>query len=124
MSSTETHFGKLRKVEVKNYTLEQWCEHKCKENGNIELKSYFDSWQEQMIDEYYEKYFIVNGEVWEAIEHIESEDGEFIDIMIPNEDGTITFVQQFYNGGTCLSECIEDGIKKITNNFKFKNKLL
>jgi hypothetical protein len=33
--------------------------------------------------------------------------------MLPNEDGTITFIQQFYNGGTCLSEVIEEGIRKI-----------
>ncbi len=115
MSQTETHFGKLHKVEIENQTLEQWCESKCKEIGEEELASYFDSWQEQMSNcrEYYEKYFFVDGEVWEAVEHIESEDGVDIDVMIPNKDGTITFVQQFYNGGTCLSECIEDGIKRI-----------
>jgi hypothetical protein len=115
MSQTETHFGKLRKVEIENQTLEQWCEIKCKEVGIEKIESYHDSWNEQMRDcrEYYNKYFFVDGEVWEAVEHIESEDGENIDVMIPNTDGTITFVQQFYNGGTCLSECIEDGINRI-----------
>ena len=36
-----------------------------------------------------------------------------IDVMIENPDGTITFVYQFYNGGTCLSECIEHGLARL-----------
>ena len=55
---------------------------------------------------------LVGDEVWEAVEHIENADSD-IDVMLPNEDGTITFVQQFYNGGTCLSEVIEEGIQKL-----------
>jgi hypothetical protein len=122
MSQTETHFGKLRKVEILNQTLEQWCEIKCKEVGNTKIESYYNSWQEQARDclESNNKYFFVDDEVWEVIEHIESQSGDDIDIMMPNADGTITFVQQFYNGGTCLSECIEDGIKRIKD--KQKNK--
>ena len=30
-----------------------------------------------------------------------------------NDDGSISFVAEFYNGGTCLSEIIEEGIKSI-----------
>jgi hypothetical protein len=33
--------------------------------------------------------------------------------MIPNEDGTITFFMEFYNGGTCLSEMIEEGLERL-----------
>jgi hypothetical protein len=36
--------------------------------------------------------------------------------MQKNEDGTITFVMQFYNGGTCLSECIEEELEKINKS--------
>ena len=36
MSQTETHFGKLRRVVFpEGQTLEQWCEAKCKELGQI-----------------------------------------------------------------------------------------
>lgn len=113
MSQTETHFGKLRKVET-TLTLEEWSKEKCNKENITELASYNDNWVEELRDNFNNKYFIIDDEIWEAIEHIESEDGDDIDIMIPNSDGTITFVQQFYNGGTCLSECIEDGIKKLT----------
>jgi len=115
MSYTETHFGKLRKVELGDQTIEQWSKSKCNEIGETELASYYESWQEKLTDcsEFYKKIFIVDDQVWEVIEHIESGDGDDINIMIPNEDGTITFVQQFYNGGTYLGECIEDGIKNL-----------
>jgi hypothetical protein len=114
MSQTETHFGKLRKVELGDETIEQWCKARCNEIEITEIATYHDSWEEEMrySTKYNEKYFFVDGEVWEAVEHIESQDDD-IDIMIPNEDGTVTFVLQFYNGGTCLDECIEDGLRRI-----------
>jgi hypothetical protein len=120
MSQIKTHFGKLHKVEIKNQTIEEWCEFKCKEAEIEQLQSYYSSWKEQMHAHrrFHKKYFIVNDEVWEVVEHVEFNDGDDIDIMIPNEDGTITFVEQFDNGGTCLSECIENGIRRL----KDKNK--
>ncbi len=111
MSQTETHFGKLRKVELTT-TIEEFCKQKCNEKGITELPSYTSSWEEQFRDSFDEKFFIWENEIWEAIEHVEESDGD-IDVMIPNEDGTITFVMQFYNGGTCLSEMIEDGLKRL-----------
>ncbi len=112
MSHTETHFGKLRKVET-DLTVEDWCKNQCLLEGETELASYFETWEEQFRDTFYKKYFIADGEIWEVIEHVEGDDGGDIDIVIPNEDGTVTFVMQFYNGGTCLSECIEDGLKRL-----------
>ena len=113
MSNTEAHFGKLRRVELpENYTLEDWCREKCQDKGITEISSYNDSWEEEFRGEFHEKFFISNGEVWEAFEHVESEDG-YADIMIPNSDGTITFFMEFYNGGTCISEMIEDGLERL-----------
>jgi hypothetical protein len=114
MSHTETHFGKLRKVEIpENHLVEDWCREKCRDLGYTEMATYNSTWEEQLRCETYDKYFFADGEVWEAVEHIESEDGDDIDIMVKNPDGTITFVQQFYNGGTCLSEVIEEGLAKL-----------
>jgi hypothetical protein len=73
---------------------------------------------EQFRYEFNNKYFIVGDEIWEAIEHIKNDGFDDIDVMIPNEDGTITFVQPFYNGGTCLSEVIEEGIENLKNKQK------
>jgi len=114
MSQTETHFGKLRKVTT-DLTVEDWCKNQCIIAGETEISSYYETWEEQLRDTFSNKYFIIAGQIWEAIEHIEGEDGGDIDIMIPNEDGTVTFVMQFYNGGTCLSECIEDSLKRLNS---------
>jgi len=109
MSHTETHIGKLRKITLKeNQTIEQWCEEKCKEL-NI---TFFDSWERTLLYHYrYDKYLFINDIIWEIFDHTEVE--ENVDIMTLNEDGTLSFAMQFYNGGTCLSECIEDGIKRL-----------
>lgn len=81
MSEMERHIGKIRKVDLVNYTIEEWCEKKCKSIG-IGL------------DECYKSY-------------------EDISILTPNNDGTYSYIMQFYNGGACLSEMLEDGIKNI-----------
>jgi len=115
MSYTETHIGKLRKVELEeNQTLEDWCREKCQSLGKSELASYNSNWIEQFRDEYSEKYFIVKGEVWEAFEHKEvGEDNDDIYDISKNDDGTLSFIMRFYNGGTCLTECIEEELEKL-----------
>ncbi len=113
MSEIELHFGKLRKVVFQTgQTKEEWCKEKCKELGVIEISSYNDTWEEELRSETRHKYFFFRDEVWEVFEYIEGD--EDVDIMIPNEDGSITFCMQFYNGGTCLSEMIEDGLERLT----------
>ncbi len=115
MSQTETHLGKLRKIVFEEgQTLEEWCEDKCKELEINEKESY-NTWYEELKDNYYEKYFLVKGEIWEAFEHQKLQEAD-IDILTENEDGTLTFIQQFYNGGTCLSECLEEAIEKLSKN--------
>jgi hypothetical protein len=120
MSQTETHFGKLRIVVIdEGDTIEDWCREKCEEEGMNELDSYYDNWLKQFRSEVIQKkYFIVGDEIWEVIEHIKNDGFDDIDVMIPNEDGTITFVQQFYNGGTYLGEVIEEGIENLKNKQK------
>ena len=113
MSQNESHFGKLRKVELpEKLNIEDWCKEKCQTKGIIKISSYNKSWEDQFRDHFYEKYFISNGTIWEVFDHIEGENG-YADIMIPNEDGTITFFMEFYNGGTCLSEMIEEGLERL-----------
>lgn len=113
MSYTETHIGKLKKVEITT-SLNKWCEAKCKEKGILELDRFDKDWIERFKDDNEVKFFFVGENVWETIEHIEIKEGNDIDIANVNEDGTISFVMQFYNGGTCLSECIEEKLEKLT----------
>lgn len=114
MSYTETHVGKLRKIDT-GTNLEQWYESKCKESGINEIKSYNDTWEDEFRDKFSEKYFITNDEIWEVFDHTESND-EFMYTMIPQPDGTIVFAMLFDNGGTCLSEMIEEGLSKLNKS--------
>lgn len=99
MSQTELHIGKLRKVELEqNQSLEDFYKEKLKNIG---------------IDEFYEKYFVINNVIWEIFDHEEKDDSDDIYELKPNEDGTLSFIMKFYNGGTCLSECIEEELKKL-----------
>jgi hypothetical protein len=47
------------------------------------------------------------------MEHKELDGEDDINNLTENEDGTISFVTRFYNGGTCLTEMLEDGLKEL-----------
>lgn len=114
MSDMETHCGKLRKVQfAEGQTLEDWCKVKCEELGCTEKESYNSTWREQLAEESRHKYFFTDDEVWEAVEHKKIDDDGDIYFLQPNPDGTITFVYRFYNGGTCLEECLEEDLVKL-----------
>ena len=99
MSQTETHIGKFKILaKGKDNILEYIKEH------NIE--KFFD------IDEYYiesesERYDILDGDILiEYIEHKEYGEDDDLVKFTKNEDGTINFMIQFYNGGCCLQEAL------------------
>lgn len=109
----ERHIGKIKKVDLDNYTIEGWCEKKCKSIG-LCLGEYNKSYKNALLSEPYPAIVIeVDDTLWEIIEDKEEEDTEDISILIPNNDGTYSYIMQFYNGGTCLSEMLEDEIKNI-----------
>lgn len=112
MSDYESHTGKLRKVEPKeNETFEQLCKRLWIENGKPE-----DEYREGgLFGEFYEKYINDNDEtVWEIFDHEDLGDADDMFCRISdNKDGTYSFHTRFYNGGTCLSEMIEDEIGNI-----------
>lgn len=113
MSYTEFHTGKLRKVDTGDLTMEQYCEKRCKDL-NKSLSSYNDNYAREFVDSS-DKFIILEEELYEFIEHEELEDENFFMKLMPNSDGTISFIGQFYNGGTCLSEMLEDAFKELKN---------
>jgi hypothetical protein len=119
MSQTETHFGKLRRVVFQEgQTLEDWCKAACNERGETEKFSYCKTWYEQLRQINDEEFYFVKDEVWETIEDFSAEEGDDIYQMHLNEDGTVTYVMQFYNGGTCLSECLEESLARMERPVK------
>jgi hypothetical protein len=60
-----------------------------------------------------ETYFFVEDEIWEVFDHVELYDDDDIYQITQNEDGTLSFIMRFYNGGINLTECIEEEIIKL-----------
>lgn len=58
-----------------------------------------------------DKFYIVKGNIYETIEDKEVDDD--MSFLKDNGDGTYDYFIEFYNGGTCLSECIEDELEKL-----------
>lgn len=117
MSNMESHVGKLRKVpRNEGQSIEDWCREKCEDNGVPSmLPELYDSWKETLLYhlDFYEKFFFVNDEIWEIIDHKDLDDDDDIFEMTPNLDRTVSFMLRFYNGGTNLNECIVHGLKKL-----------
>ena len=77
------------------------------------MQSYCKTWYEQLRNINDEEFYFVNDELWETIEDFSAEEGDDIYQLHLNEDGTVTYVMQFYNGGTCLSECLEESLANL-----------
>lgn len=105
MSCYETHTGTLKKIECDS--IEQF------------LKDKLDSYNIDYDDEYniidllyndsrlYDKYILLNGTLYEWINHHRVNDIEGIVQCNKNCDDTIDIIAQFYNGETYLEEVLE-----------------
>ena len=57
-----------------------------------------------------DKFFVAKGNIYETIEDVEVGDSSFLN---DNGDGTYDYFMEFYNGGTCLRDCIEHELEKL-----------
>ena len=117
MSYAEKHLGRLRKVDLQGKSLEEWCKEQC-EIRNVERNKYHlnDTWTELFIyhtvgHQSIGSYYIIGDNVYQLIHHREIT--EDFDVFWFEPDGDIQFAVEFYNGGTCLEEVIEDGVKRL-----------
>lgn len=120
MSQTETHIGKLQ-IKHKDFSIEAFRQFLSENEG-----LYVDDLEERLEDgdsvilvtqgdwRGVNLYAYHNNTLYKFLEHKKLDD-EDIDITTPNGDGTIDFAYQFYNGGTCFTEMLEDGLSKIKN---------
>lgn len=109
MSETHTIKGKFKKVDLQGKSIEEFAkEHMLYIKDK--LPSYFDSYTEYLIEYYdYKRYFTAKGKLYEITELKDITYDSFCEIT-ENIDETYSFVTSFYDGGTCLSEMLEDGI--------------
>ena len=128
MSFTETCVGKLKKLGVYENPvgLKLYCELRFKktypekykvykENGFPSwIKGWFDALNDELYDTTHGQLFYneKTGELWESY-NIKSLNNEYFCEMIYEGADTYTFVTQFYNGGTCLPEILEEKIEEL-----------
>ena len=118
MSQTEFHTGKLYPINF-GKDLEGYCKKIATQN-NIELG---EDWREDFIDKLddysnkngkaSEEYFIHGENLYRVIDHVESDDSDYFMKLNRTSSGTITFISQFYNGGTCFSEMLEEALDEL-----------
>lgn len=113
MSRTELHKGTLRKVERNGLTLEELCEKICKELNIDHYEEY--TWYRNLREECSD-YVAYNGELYH-IEDEEFEEGTYSSIT-KNEDGTYSYVEEFWNGGTDLVERLEKSLESFNNRYE------
>jgi hypothetical protein len=122
MSRTEFHTGKLYPVKIEK-SLEETCRSIAK-RFDVELG---EDWQEDFMDAFdeysnkrnsqKEEYFIYGEKLYRVIDHVESEDSEYFMNVTRNSDGSLSFMGQFYNGGTCFSEMLEESLDRLKPTF-------
>ena len=120
MSSMEYHYGKLRPVDKsENETFEEFAKRVCDDRG-ISLKDIkkwtYSSFMEFILTELGFVYNGSNNTLYEIYDHSIMDDEDFIFREIGPKN--YEFIGAFYNGGTCLSEVLEDC---IVNHLKDKN---
>ena len=98
-------------------SIEQMEEFSKEKLGSDDL--WADSYPEQLAVEESDKYIIANGAFWEIKDYKKLEtEYDFCDLTLV-EDG-VRFHAMYYNGGTCLSEMIQEAMSK--NKLNINNK--
>lgn len=111
MSQDEHHTGKLKLLlPLIDEDLEGLCRRILKEES-IELDATTDI-IDCFDDELRDKYVRYKQYVYKIEDHEEDDGSDSYIKMQKTEDG-ISFDTKFYNGGTCLSEMLEDGLDRL-----------
>lgn len=106
MSEMEGRKGIIRKYQGDS---EAYAEEICNAKG--ENKDGYDSFVECLCDWDYKNHICINNDLYLIIEdsYFSSEDDYCNIIHLSN--GDISYKAQFYNGGTCLNEVLDENIK-------------
>lgn len=105
MSTTVAYQGKMKPVDLKGLTVDNWIQKKL---GRTVLET-SDSWIAELIEEYYGKsksyFYDSESEILYKVKRVELEPES---IMVANRksDGSIDFLLSYYNGGCSFDEAL------------------
>ena len=120
MSEVELHTGILKEVNTRGLTVEEWIKRwvnnyldnndevyysRHRNDPDFDYKSAFYDLT------YYNPYIITRDKIFKVYDHLQESD--FICSINKNANGDYSYTTQFYNGGTCLTEVLENGLKNI-----------
>lgn len=114
MSETVRYTGKIILIEkLNNETLEEQCERILKEHNFTELDEYYDSWEEMLYEELYDKYVVCSNKLYKIVERNYMDTEYDIFTAYENKNGTIDYEVMYYNGGCSFSEAIEEALNNM-----------
>lgn len=111
MSEQQTQRGKFKKIDLQGKTIEEWCEEQCIKLGKTK-KWADETWKEFFFNMYWDEYFIAKGELYQILK-VENIDSCYYVQVDKQDDDTYSFYATYYDGGTCLIECLEEGIENL-----------
>lgn len=125
MSYTELHFGKVKKLaEITIPELKQFLENHPELEDDDDMDDLEDRFEDKWVitlkdknkkykEPLYMPYFVHNKVLYQMVEHSGELEDIDLDITKVNSDGTIDFAYQFYNGGTCFTEMLAEGLERL-----------
>ena len=58
-------------------------------------------------------FVLINNTLYQVLNHYKTDEADYLQDVRVGEDGNINFNLIFYNGGTCFSEMLEEGLNKL-----------
>lgn len=114
MSEVVHYTGKIKLVEkLQNESLEEQCKRILSQHNFYKKDSYCDSWETMLYEELYDKYVVVNDNLYEVVEKNDKEYDTDIFNIFENEDGSYNYEVMFYNAGCSFSEAIGIALNNI-----------
>lgn len=125
MSQTEFHTGKLYPVKLIDNNLEITCRDiaarhviELGKNWQEDFRDAFDEYKDKTGSVQDEEYFIHGENLYRVIDHEESSDEEYFMKLNRNSDGSLSFIGQFYNGGTYFAEMLEEALDNLKPSYQ------
>lgn len=120
MSKVELHIGVLREINTRGLTVEEWIKRWVDNYLDINECSYYSDHRSNPDFNYkdafygltwHNPYIITGDKIFKVYDNLQESD--FICNINKSSNGDYTYTAQFYNGGTCLTEVLEDELKSI-----------
>lgn len=123
MSDYETIKGKIRKIDLQGMSAEEYAERIVKERGHdseVAKGPYFYETYLEFLKSYYDweegQYTTIGDDLYLIYDTCDLDSFDNHIIMTSIADDTYEFYTSFYNGGTCLTEVLEDEIIRQNGN--------